>query len=106
MDLGIFIVVPIPDESCAGIRRAVSAARRSASASIAALTLPGGFAFEQILSGWRLRTHILVSLTGTCISLTPRFSEVQGRVYCDNRFSGLLVRRQKPLKRLAPSDIV
>jgi hypothetical protein len=34
------------------------------------------------------------------ISLTPRFSEVQGRGYFDNRFSGLVARGQKPLKRL------
>jgi hypothetical protein len=34
------------------------------------------------------------------IPLTPRFSEVQGRAYYDNRFSGLLIPWQKPLKRL------
>jgi hypothetical protein len=34
------------------------------------------------------------------ISLTPRFSEVYGRVCYHNRFSGLLVDSQKPLKRL------
>jgi hypothetical protein len=38
------------------------------------------------------------------ISLTPRFSEVHGRVYCHNRFSGLLVYSKKPLKRLGPSQ--
>jgi len=41
------------------------------------------------------------------ISLTPRFSEVQGRRFYHNRFSGFLLHRQKPLKRLgALSDVV
>jgi hypothetical protein len=34
------------------------------------------------------------------ISVTPRFSEVQGRAYYDNRFSGLLVPWQKTPERL------
>jgi hypothetical protein len=41
------------------------------------------------------------------ISLTPRFSEVHGRVYYHNRFSGLLVHRQKIAEAVgAPSGVV
>jgi hypothetical protein len=34
------------------------------------------------------------------ISLTPRFSEVHGRIHYHNRFSGFLFTDKKPLKRL------
>src|SRR5207248_9827853 len=38
------------------------------------------------------------------ISLTPRFSEVCGRVCYHNRFGGLLVDYKKPLKRLGRAE--
>jgi hypothetical protein len=41
------------------------------------------------------------------ISLTPRFSEVDGPVPSHNRFSGFLVRRQKTAEAVRPcSDII
>ena len=36
------------------------------------------------------------------ISLTPRFSEVHGRVYYHNRFSGLLVHQQETAEAVGP----
>jgi hypothetical protein len=38
------------------------------------------------------------------ISLTPRFSEVRGRIYYHNRFSGFSFTNKKPLKRLGLSQ--
>src|SRR6476660_1724702 len=59
---------------------------------------------------WRLSHRTTLSAVLACIvfsvaglsliSLTPRFSEVHGRVYHHNRFSGLLAYNKKPLKRL------
>ena len=41
------------------------------------------------------------------ISLTPRFSEVHGRIHYHNRFSGLLIHRQKTAEAVGvPADII
>ena len=41
------------------------------------------------------------------ISLTPRFSEVHGRIHYHNRFSGLLIHQQKTAEAVGvPADII